>query len=102
MKFSRLLKITVFLLMIYVFYLLVATDIGFYLSALKRGYNYPSLKIGLGISIVYLLYCIAHLTYKIFLVRTIDVGVLVLQLKMILGMVFIMLSMFFISVFFSI
>ena len=83
-----------------VFYVLFNEEVGFYLSAINRGYTYPILKIGLVITILYLLFCLVILSLKLFNKRIIDKHILFLQLKMILGQVILMVLMFFVRMIF--
>ena len=93
---SKILSISGFIALIFIFYMLVEAEISFYLSALERGFEYPILKIGLTISIVYLLYCIIHLIYRLNQNRIINKSILVLQTKLIIGQVLLMIIMFFV------
>ena len=79
-----------------VLYILIEVEIGFYLSALRRGFDYPILNIGLTISIVYLLYCIIHLVWKLLQFKTVVNQILYLQLVQIFGQIALMIIMFFV------
>lgn len=92
----KIFNIIIFIVLSYVFFVLFKEEIGFYLSAINRGYKFPILKTGLAITILYLLFCLVILSLKLNNKRIIDKHILFLQLKMILGQVILMVLMFFI------
>lgn len=93
---TKIFHIALFFIIATIFYGLVESEMGFYLSAIERGYTYPILKIGLAITIAYLLYCITHITFRLYQKGFIDKHIIYLQLKLVLGQVILMLVMFFV------